>query len=85
MSRADEARQKLKKMVEMSESVEDYKDIFKTALHDDKEDVAIEYLLSITYSMLTSHGEIFNEVLESVGKEKADELKAWITNSRSRL
>ncbi len=83
--KADKAYNRLKEFKDFSPNFDTFESLFWDNLDRKKTDEAIELLLQVTFKMLTSHGEIFNEVIDGVGGDKANEFKAWITKQRTKL
>ena len=78
-----QAYEKLKNMGLFSEDYTSFRELFYSTLDQDKKDVAIELLLMVTFKLLKSEGEVFNEILER--SSKPDDLRRWLRDTRSRL
>ena len=85
MTKQDEAIIKLKAILNLSETEEDFKQIFFEQLHEGKDKQALEIVLSLAYYFLSSEGETLNEVLRNVGEDKANEIRAWLMNAKAKI
>jgi len=75
---------RLKEFTDFSPNFETFESLFWQQLDKDKSDVAIALLLRVVYRLLSSDGERFNELLELVDADKAQELRVWLEDARSR-
>ncbi len=78
MNKTNKAYEKLKNYTLFSPSYETFKGLFWENLDKEKKDIALDLLLRVAYKALTSEGEKFNELLNSVNKENQDYLKSWL-------
>ncbi len=79
------AYEKLKSMALFSDDFASFEAMFFELMHEGKEKEALGYVLQVTFKLLKSDGEVFNEVLARVDAAKAKELKAWIAATRGRV
>lgn len=84
MTQEDKAIIKLKSILDLSETKREFKEIFFTQLHEGKDKKAINILLELCYYFLSSDGEVFNEVVRSLGGDKAKEMKKWINDLKDK-
>jgi len=85
MDKTQKAKARLKEFESFSPNFETFESLFWEQLDKSKTDVAINLLLQVTFSLLKSEGEKFNEVLTLVDESKAKELKTWLDTTRSKL
>ena len=81
----EKAYEKLKNMALFTEDFASFEAMFGELLHEGKEKEALVYVLQVTFTLLKSEGEVFNEVLSLVDEPKKKELSAWVQNTRSKL
>lgn len=79
------AYDKLKNMALFSEDFANFEAIFNDLIHEGKEKEALGYVLQVTFALLKSEGEKFNELLSLVDETKAKELKSWLETTRERF
>jgi len=85
MDKTQKAKARLKEFESFSPNFETFESLFWENLDKSQSDVAINLLLQVTFSLLKSEGEKFNEVLTLVDESKAKELKTWLETTRSKL
>ena len=76
--RVKKAYERLKEFEMFSDDFATFQNLFYDHLKHDKKDEAIELLLMAIFSMLKSHGEKFNRLLELLSEEKKMQLLNWL-------
>ena len=84
-AKTQKAYQRLKEFEGFSPNFETFESLFWEQLDKAQTDVAIGLLLQVTFTLLKSDGEVFNELLSLVDENKAKELKSWLQGARSKV
>lgn len=84
-NKSQEAYEKLKNMTLFSEDFTSFEAMFAELLHEGKEKEALAYVLKVTFRLLKSEGEVFNEILALTPEAKSKELSTWVRTTRGTL
>jgi len=84
-TKTQKAYERLKEFESFSPNFETFESLFWEQLDKAQTDVAIGLLLQVTFTLLKSDGEVFNELLSLVDENKAKELKTWLQGARSKV
>ena len=76
-----EAYEKLKTYATFNNTYEAFEAKFWDNLDKSKTDLAIELLLRVNYKLLTSKGELLNEIFDKVDEETKQRLDNWLKES----